>query len=170
MTRYLMWYYSAMNKSFLIPKVINYLQQELTNCELAAANAHLAATDDQSIAETQYDTLAIESAYLAEGQSRRIVEFKAALQAFEQLALDKITRGIVTLGSVVQLTQDVKNQHWFFIAPAAAGYRFSIDQQKFTVITPKSPIGIALLGKQIDDEIAVTIGNNKIVDEIINII
>ena len=158
-----------MNKSLLIPQIIKYLQQELANCELAAANAHLAATDDQSIAETQYDTLAIESAYLAEGQSRRIIEFKAALQAFEQLSGQKVATDIVTLGTLVQLNEDVKKQHWFFIAPAAAGYRFSIDDKKITVITPNSPMGIALLGKQIDDEIEVLIGNNKLIDEIIDI-
>jgi len=156
-----------MNKSLLIPIIINYLQKELTNCELAAANAHLAATDDQSIAETQYDTLAIESAYLAEGQSKRIIEFKAAILAFQQLSLDKVANNIVALGSVVQLNEDVKCNHRFFIAPAAAGYRFSIDDENFTVITPNSPMGVALLGKQVDDEIELSIGDNKLIDEII---
>jgi len=156
-----------MNKSLLIAQIIKHLQQELANCELAAANAHLAATDDQSIAETQYDTLAIESAYLAEGQSRRIIEFKAAIDAFEQLACEKLSSGMVNLGSVVQLSEDEQKQHFFFIAPAAAGYRFSINGQNFTVITPNSPMGLALLGKQLDDEIEISIGNNKLLDEII---
>ena len=166
-----------MNKAFLISKILQYLKQELANCKLAANNAHLAAIDEQSVAETQYDTLAIESAYLAEGQSRRIAEFESAIEDFHQLALQlavplvttKETIKTVRLGSVVQLAEDLSHNNWFFLAPAAAGYRLSIDEKNFTVITPKSPMGHALLNKVVDDEIEVFLGNNKHVDDIIAI-
>ena len=71
-----------MNKNKILDAVLSYLYLELSHCEQAANNAHLAATDDQSVAETQYDTLAIESAYLAEGQSRRLIEFKVSIKRF----------------------------------------------------------------------------------------
>lgn len=146
----------------------------MANCKLAANNAHLAATDDQSVAETQYDTLAIESAYLAEGQSRRLIEFKLAIKALELLLSqlkeekEEITK-IVKLGSIVQLHDDSRGENWFFITPVAAGFKFSIAEKNFTVITPKSPMAIALINKQVNDEIEVSIGNNKIIDDIIAI-
>ena len=163
-----------MNKALLIFNILQYLEQELAHCKLAANNAHLAAIDDQSVAETQYDTLAIESAYLAEGQSRRIAEFESAIDDFQQLAVQRVitkkeTLKTVVLGSAVQLADDLKCGNWFFIAPAAAGYRLSIDEKNFTVITPKSPMGHALLNKEVDDEIEVVLGNNKRVDDIIAI-
>ncbi len=157
---------------------MQYLEQELANCEIAASNAHLAATDDQSVAETQYDTLAIESAYLAEGQSRRIIEFKASIHAFEQLAQQLKSKTQyshaatkqVSTGSLVQLSADEAEQQWFFIAPAAGGYRTSIKGKHYTLVTGQSPMGKALMGKQLDDEIEVSIGNNKLIDEIIAIL
>ncbi len=175
-----------MNKEKLISDITSYLEKELANCEQAARNAHLAATDDQSVAETQYDTLAIESAYLAEGQSRRIIECKKAIAAFEQLqshlntanskALNtKVTNRdvphktvniIVNIGSLVQLAEDTEAQHWFFIAPAAAGYRTQLASQHITVVTPQSPMGMVLMGKQEEDEIQLTLGSKKLIDEI----
>jgi len=162
-----------MNKALLITHILQHLEQELTNCKLAANNAHLAAIDDQSVAETQYDTLAIESAYLAEGQSRRIAEFESAIDDFQQLAVQLVITKknikTVVLGSAVQLSEDFARDNWFFIAPAAAGYRLSIDKKNITVITPKSPMGHALLNKEVDDEIEVFLGKNKHVDDIIAI-
>jgi len=160
-----------MNRSPLITIILQHLKKELANCKLAANNAHLAAIDDQSVAETQYDTLAIESAYLAEGQSRRIMDFELAINQLEQLktqltAKDTEVNKTIRVGSIVQLSDDYQNNNWFFIAPAAAGYKFTIKDKNFTVITPKSPMGIALMNKAIDDEIEVIIGNNKLVDDI----
>jgi transcription elongation GreA/GreB family factor len=56
--------------------------------------------------------------------------------------------------------------HWFFIGPAAGGFRCQIAQQHITVITPQSPMGMALLGKQQDDDIEVSLGNNTLNDYI----
>ncbi len=56
-----------------------HLKSKIAEAEEAAMNAHHAAIDDQSVAETQYDTLAIEAGYLAEGQSRRIQMLKEEL-------------------------------------------------------------------------------------------
>jgi len=64
----------------------------------------------------------------------------------------------------VQLAQDQEKQHWFFIAPAAAGFRTKITENNITVVTPHAPMGKALLTKKIDDEITLNIGNNTLID------
>ena len=161
-----------MIKTKLIKQILEHLQQKLASSELAATNAHLAAIDDQSVAETQYDTLAIESAYLAEGQSRRIEECKIAINKIEQFKLqleniDEMANSPVKLGSLVQLEKDEDRQHWFFVAPAAGGFKYDDNKRQYTVITPQSPMGVALLHKQLDDDIEVLIGNNKLADYII---
>ena len=135
----------------------------------AASAAHAASTDEESVAETQYDTLAIEAGYLAEGQSQR-----ANALAQEKLALESLTeqtacRGHVRLGSLAQLANDEDNNAWFYIAPACAGYRTTIDGHEITVITPESPMGAALVGKAIDDEIEICLANQNITDELIAI-
>ncbi|WP_235839671.1 GreA/GreB family elongation factor [Cognaticolwellia mytili] len=162
------------NKNIIIAKIVAQLQQELTLALAAADNAHKAATDDQSVAETQYDTLAIEQSYLAEGQSRRVAEIREAIKNFEDFQFKIVEeQTTVVLSSLVQMEQDIAKQQWFFIAPAAGGYRCQVTEQdrliSITVITPKSPMGAALLGKELDDEVKLSIGAKTLCDFITDI-
>jgi transcription elongation GreA/GreB family factor len=157
-----------MNKKQILSDIISHLEQELSATIIAANNAHLAATDDQSVAETQYDTLAIEASYLAEGQSRRVAEIQHAKQAITKLILRDFDENMpISLGALVQLSRDSENNHWFFIAPAAGGFRGRLNEDNYTVITPTSPMARALVGKYINDDVELMIGVNKLCDEII---
>lgn len=155
------------NKTQLIDVIITALTQERQQAIDAANDAHAAAVDDQSVAETQYDTLAIEASYLAEGQSKRVSEFQQAIDAYQALNLVNFNENsVITLGALVQLFADSKTNHWFFIGPAAGGFRCRQGQQNITVITPQSPMGTALIGKQQDDDIEIMLGSNKLEDYI----
>lgn len=158
-------------KAELIHAISLHLNGELSTLLEAANNAHLAAIDEQSIAETQYDTLAIEAGYLAEGQSKRVEELRAALSSFEQLLASVIQpkHQHIRLGSIVQLSQDQEKQHYYFLAPAAAGFKCKLKGNFFTVITPNSPMGKGLIGKELGDEITFTCVKNNFLDEIISI-
>ena len=161
-------------KNNIVAQVIAQLQEELSLALVAADNAHKAATDDQSVAETQYDTLAIEQSYLAEGQSRRVDEIRYAIKCLAALPLEaSLTSEKVVMGSLVQMEQDLAKQQWFFIAPAAGGYRCQITTGQtlanITVITPQSPMGAALLNKVVDDDVIVAVGTKKICDYIVAI-
>ncbi len=157
-----------LSKKQLIDTIVTALTQELQQAIDAANDAHAAAVDDQSVAETQYDTLAIEAGYLAEGQSKRVSEFQQAIDAYQALKLiDFEENSTIALGALVQLSADNKANHWFFIGPAAGGFRCQQGQQNITVITPQSPMGTALIGKQQDDDIEIMLGTNKLEDYIL---
>ncbi|WP_440876364.1 hypothetical protein [Thalassotalea sp. PLHSN55] len=158
-----------MHKEKLIELIISQLHQELSIALEAAKNAHLAAIDDQSVAETQYDTLAIEAAYLAEGQTRRVDEIKQAILAYQQIPLHTFNQDTaIALTAMVQLEQDSNNQHWYFIGPAAGGFKTTIEQRHYTVITPQSPFGQALIGKYLDDDVILILGTKTVSDYISN--
>jgi transcription elongation GreA/GreB family factor len=152
-------------KRILINQVITHLQDELLILISAVKTAHLAATDEQSIAETQYDTLAIEAGYLAQGQSRRVVELQQAISLFQKLVI-KPYFNTVSLGALVQLTKNQENNSWFFIAPAAAGFQSKIGNKSITLVTPEAPLGKALFGKKLHDEIMNSASSILAVDEI----
>lgn len=155
------------DKQALVALIINDLKQELNQAVNAANEAHAAAVDDQSVAETQYDTLAIEASYLAEGQSRRVQELQVATHSYQALTLPSFNKSsAIALTSLVQLSADSENKHWFFIGPAAGGFRCKIGEQHITVITPQSPMGRALIDKYQDDDIEVVLGDNKLTDDI----
>ena len=155
------------DKKQLIALVVTELAKEHQQAIDAANDAHAAAVDDQSVAETQYDTLAIEASYLAEGQSKRVFEFQQAIEAYQQLdIIDYNNDSYIALGALVQLSADSAANHWFFIGPAAGGFRCQLGQKNITVITPQSPMGTALIGKQLDDDILIMLGENKLTDYI----
>jgi transcription elongation GreA/GreB family factor len=159
-----------MNKKKIIRDILVYLEQELSAIINAANNAHLAATDDQSVAETQYDTLAIEASYLAEGQSRRVTDIQQAKHEVEQLVIRKFHENSpITLGALVKIMNEDNVKQWYFIAPAAGGFCGMLNEQSYTVVTPSSPMAKALIGKFINDEVELMIGVNKRLNEIIGI-
>lgn len=161
---------TKIDKKVLVTLIIKSLKQELSQAINAANEAHAAAVDDQSVAETQYDTLAIEASYLAEGQSRRVQELQEALLNYQELTLVAFDESKpIALSALVQLYADNKKQHWFFIGPAAGGFRCQLNQQQITVITPKSPIGLVLMREFEGDNIDVMLGNGKLKDYIASV-
>lgn len=149
-----------MKKKLLIKEIIGSLESELASTLEAAKNAHLAAIDDQSVAETQYDTLAIEAGYLAEGQTRRVQEIRQALAKYDAMKLMSFDENSpIALSALVQLSKDEVENHWFFIGPAAGGFRTKINQKHYTVITPQSPMGQAMLGKYFEDDVIIALGH-----------
>jgi transcription elongation GreA/GreB family factor len=126
------------------------------------------------VAETQYDTLAIEQSYLAEGQSRRVDEIKYAIKRLESIPAEALKpKQQINIGSVVQLEKDIDKQQWFFLAPVAGGYRCKLviqnDTINIVVITPESPLGAALMGKMLDEEVNIKIAEKNITDFITNV-
>ena len=122
---------SKRDKQSLVEIIITQLTYELTQAKNAANDAHAAAVDDESVAETQYDTLAIEAAYLAEGQSKRVAEFQQAIAVYEDLSLSDFNdENQIGLTALVQLAADVDDNHCFFIAPAAGGFRCQLPPPK----------------------------------------
>ena len=156
-----------LNKKALVAEILARLKNDLANNMAAAEQAHKASTDEESIAETQYDTLAIEAAYLAEGRSRRVLEIQSAIKAYQKLKLIKFDLDTqIAPGALVQLSQDKNRNHWYFIGPAAGGQKLSQDNTQVTVITPQSPLGQSLIGKYQDDDLQLQIADRKLTDYI----
>ena len=158
-------------KSQLINIIIRHLHSELDQLLEAANNAHLAAIDDQSVAETQYDTLAIEAGYLAEGQSRRVQALKKSIVDMTSLASQLTTSPqklpVIGLGALVQLSDEKTTQHFYFIAPAAPGFTCNINEADITVITPQSPLGQALVNLEVGDEVTLPNSHSNISKDVI---
>ncbi|MBY5945140.1 GreA/GreB family elongation factor [Photobacterium rosenbergii] len=158
---------NSSHKPQIIDLILDDLQQAYQGAMHAADQAHSAATDDQSVAETQYDTLAIEAAYLAHGQSQRVAECLADINAYDQLkaTLPKSLDEIV-LGCLVHLLDEDEKEKWIFFGPAAGGIKLKLDNHEVVVVTPSSPIGEALLGLTLGEEAEVHIGGRVVFYEV----
>lgn len=165
------------NKKKLINSILDSLETALKNAVYAAETARSDAIDDQSVAETQYDTLGIEASYLAQGQSERVALIKAQIQQYQRLDLKTFSKNCaIGLGALIKLEQPpfentpncLAITHWYFLGPNSGGMRIDLNQQVIRVITPEAPIAQQLIGKFVGDEI-VLLGRQNGAAEIVQV-
>jgi transcription elongation GreA/GreB family factor len=142
-----------LNKQALIDGVIAALSAELENYARSARSAHAEATDEQSKAENKYDTRGLEAGYLARGQSRQAMEVAHALEQYRALPLRSFSpTDPIDLGAVVQVELQGERT-LYFLGPAAGGTEVTCEDQPVVVITPQSPLGRQLIGRQLGAEV-----------------
>lgn len=151
----------TMNKFHVIEHLRFALEAQLESAKQAAQAAHDAATHEQSIAETQYDSLGIEAAYLAQGQAERVDECYKTIQAFEAVFKETTVFAKIRIGALVCLEDEQQQQQWFYLGPRAGGLNVAVHGVTVKVITPEAPLGKQLLGKYSDDEIELVVAEHK---------
>lgn len=148
-----------MNKTAVHLLMLEKLEIDLDVLQRAAQTAYEAATHAENIAENKYDTLGLEASYLATGQARRVEEIRQALKNCRAMPLAPYDAASgIQIGALIQLEADNGSAQWLFLAPDAAGLKLEHGGHTITVITPRSPLGAALLGKQLDDEVQINVG------------
>ncbi|OZY42756.1 transcription elongation factor GreAB [Pseudomonas fragi] len=148
-----------MNKNAVHLLMLEKLEIDLDVLQRAAQTAYEAATHAENIAENKYDTLGLEASYLATGQARRVEEIRQALKQCRAMALAPYDAASgIQIGALIELEAENGSAQWLFLAPDAAGLKLEHGEQTVTVITSRSPLGAALLGKQLDDEVQINVG------------
>ena len=158
-----------MNKRALIKKITAKLTGELEIYFRAAQFARAEATHESSKAENKYDTRGLEASYLARGQSRQAAEIETAIAEFEKLPVKKFgVDEFIGLGALVELEVGGENL-FYFIGPRAGGTEILHDGKKVLVITPQSPLGEQLLGKQRGERPRLNLGGAQQLVRIVNV-
>lgn len=159
------------NKTQLLEKIIETLEALYQDAFNAAMRAYDTATDNENEAENKYDTLGLEAAYLAQGQSKRVIECEADLNTFKKfIKIESKANKNIQLGSLIFLIDNNDQPLIVFLGPAAGGVKININKEIITIITPSSPLGSALIGRFIDEEFELIPGNTKSIYSITNII
>ncbi|MFJ3049111.1 GreA/GreB family elongation factor [Pseudomonas nitroreducens] len=159
-----------MDKKRVYQLILARLTEDLEVAVRAAQTAHETATHEENIAENKYDTLGLEAAYLAAGQSRRVEEIRQALSLFENLQLRDFDeeQGIQT-SALVQLINERDQQRWVFLGPDGAGLKVQHEGTEILVITTRAPLGSALLQRHPGDEVEVGTGSARQRYEILDV-
>lgn len=127
----------------------------------AAQSSHAAATHEENIPDSKYETLALEASYIAQGQANRAQEIKQAIDAYRKLVmLDFDEQSPIRVSALVHLEDETGNEKRIFIGPAAGGLTLSYREKPLLLITPESPLGQELIGCRVDDCFQLE-GNNK---------
>ena len=125
-------------------------QAALDTARTAHAAAVEGATHSESRAENDKDTRGLEQSYVARGMAARVEELEGALGAIARLPAGG--GATVALGSVVTTEDDDGLVERWFVAPWGGGERLPGG---VVVITPTSPIGRALLGREAGDDVEI---------------
>ncbi len=140
----------SIDKAALKTELVAQLEAALEAAERAHAAALEGATHSEARAENPKDTRGLEQSYLARGQAQRVAELAASVAAVTALAV----RGFgptdpIAVGALVTVDEDGQPQR-LFVAPHGGG---SVLAGGVQVVTPTSPLGRALLGKRVEDDV-----------------
>ena len=158
-----------MDKSLLLDAIVGEITSALNNSLAAAEEARATATNKENAAENKYDTLGLEAAYLAHGQSERVVQLEKDLAAYVSLRERLKDHAIVEVGSLLRLEHETGEARFLFIGPASGGLVVSLGGVSVIVITPGSPLGKALLGGCIDDDVSIDVAGSATKARIANL-
>ena len=140
----------CIDKAVLQAELVAQLAAALEGAERAHAAALEGATHTEARAENPKDTRGLEQSYLARGQAQRVTELTVGGAAVAALAVRRFAAtDPIALGALVTVAEDGERKQ-LFIAPHGGG---SVLAGGVQVVTPSSPLGSALLGKRLDDEV-----------------
>jgi transcription elongation GreA/GreB family factor len=144
------------NKQALHQLILAELKSRYDLASAAALQAYETATHEENVAENKYDTLGLEASYLAEGQSRRVAEAEREIKSFERLSIREFNEDdSVQFAACVGL-RELSSQALMevFLSPVAGGVRIEFEGRQILLVTDQAPLGKALLGAYLEDEIS----------------
>jgi transcription elongation GreA/GreB family factor len=159
-----------MNKRELLDKLIEKLEAERQILAEAALHTYEAATHEESEPEDQYDTRGLEASYLAGAQAKRVAEVEQTILTYKQIQLrDFKDDAAISATAFIEIEHDGKKT-FCFLLPQGGGVTIDHDGRHIQVITPRSPLGEALLGRQAGDVASVDVANETIEYEIVSVL
>jgi transcription elongation GreA/GreB family factor len=146
------------DKAALKQELIAALTAAIEIARAAHASAIDGATNAEARPENSKDTRGLEQSYLARGQAQRIAELEAGIAAVTALVLRTFTAAdAIALSALVTVDEDGVERR-FFLAPHGGGAELAAGVH---VVTPASPLGRALVGKHIDDDVEVRLAERS---------
>jgi len=137
------------------------LDDEITTALAAAGEAQATASHADNKPENQYDTLALEAAYLAHGQSERILQLQKTRIDVARWPVPDLDGAAIRLGACVHLESNTDGtEEWVFIAPFG-GRRLQVDGNSILVVSHEAPLARQLAGLCVDDEVRLTLGGKE---------
>lgn len=158
-----------MDKKKLIAQLIETTKFNLQAAQEAAQNTYDIATNEESKAENKYDTRGLEASYLAGAQAERVSDIKATLASYESANIKSFNaESKIALTAIVEISQNDKNI-LILLMSKGGGQTINFENKQIQIITPDSPLGKSLIGKEVGDIVRISAGSKNREYEIINI-
>ncbi len=143
----------AVDKQALKRALLERLHQDLATVTAAQRASQEGVTNEESRAENDKDMRSTETSYLARGQAERVVALREDIGRVEIFEMRKFGPEVAVAMSALVRLEDEAGDEIYFVAPAGGGIKLSSGSVEVCVVTPQSPLGRALLGKRVDDDV-----------------
>lgn len=158
---------APVSKNQLKQELVRLLQNDLEALQRAHHATREGATHEEAKPENDKDTRALEQSYLARGQALRVEELAAAVAAVQAMPDHPYPdEHPVAVGALVRIAEGAQ-ERLFFVAPEGGGA--SLAHGTVQVVTPRSPLGRAMLGKRAGDDCAAVVGGRDRALEIVEV-
>jgi transcription elongation GreA/GreB family factor len=133
--------------------LVDALERALSTMVNAARATREGAVHEDSRAEGDKDMRSTEQSYLARGQAMRAEDLAEQLQRLRAEKVVAFGAGdAIAVGALVLVEVDAATRRALYVSPYGAGAVLRVGNVEVTVVTPSSPMGQALLGKQAGDD------------------
>lgn len=149
------------------------LQAALERAREAAAASQRrtqdAATHSENRAEGDKDMRATETSYVARGQAQRVQSLDEDLVRLAGMPIRDFAEGDpIGLSAIVTMEAD-SGSTTVFVASAGGGEKLTIGGKMIAVVTSSAPLGKALIGARVGDEVTVKRGDKNELIEIVGV-
>lgn len=157
------------NKKDLLKKLLYLTKNKEVEIKRASKEAQERANEAEGAMQSRYDTFKEEGQNLAAGLKIRHGELKASVSIIEEiLEDDKFPEHIrIQHYSYIEVEFDDGKEGKFLITPLMGGEKLD---ENITIITPSSPIGNCLMGKEEGDEFKYFAANVEKKGEVVKVL
>lgn len=145
----------SLDKAAIIEALRARVMADLDTLTQSQANAAEGVTHEDARAEGDKDMRSTETSYLARGLAKRVEDMREEARVLANMRVrafgDDDPIGISALVTVED--EDGAGAH-YLVVPAGAGLKLDHGGATVSVVTPRSPLGRALVGKRRDDDVA----------------
>lgn len=151
-----------MEKETVVAQLIAQAEAEVEVAKRALSSTREAATHEEAKPENDKDTRALEASYLAGAQAERVRELESTVAALKGIkARPFAADDPIAHGALVTLEAAAETRLVCYVAPVGGGMRVNCDGVDVQLVTPRSPLGQALVGNREGDDIEVQLQGKR---------
>jgi hypothetical protein len=133
--------------------ILAQMKETMVQMAGVAEQTRAEATHEEAKPENDKDTRALEQSYLARGQAMRVEGLVEQLQVLRFFPLPSFgPDDPIEAGALVGLDSD-DGARCLFLLPHGGGTEVRVEGAHVLVVTPASPMGRAIVGRSVGDEV-----------------
>ncbi len=154
--------FDHLDKRALLATVLEKLSSTMAQMAESARAAAEAATHPEARPEDPKDMRSTETSYLARGQAMRVEELAEQIQRLRFFEPPRFGADVaIGAGALVELETEDDEARVFFLLPYGGGIELATPRERITVLTGTSPLGAALLGRSVGDDVELRVQGKK---------